>query len=130
MTDDGGLSPAGRLIEQARRDQRPKMSQRKAADLAGISDSRWRQLVAGYQLIRGQHVADDGPPDTLARMARVVGLSPDALRSAGREDAADVLERLETEHRDGPKPLDRLVAIRDEIDSVIAQMRTGERPPP
>ena len=126
-TLDDSRSAAGRIIEEARVAIRPKLSQRKAADRAGISDSRWRQLVMGFQAIRGQVVEDDGPADTLARMAQVVGVCPEQLRAAGRPDAADILERLAG--RDGePDPVAQLVAIRDEISGVIEQLRSAAAP--
>lgn len=60
-----------------------------------MSDSRWRQIIKGYR----QETADirvpvRAPAETLARMADVVGATPDQLREVGREDAADELESL------------------------------------
>jgi hypothetical protein len=85
--------PEGRLIEVAQK--RARISARKAADAAGMSDARWRQIVNGYQSAgAGQVVTVHGPDDTIARMAEVVGVSPAEMREAGRERAAEVLEGL------------------------------------
>ncbi|MBT2453334.1 hypothetical protein [Streptomyces sp. ISL-86] len=67
------------------------MSARKAASQAGLSDARWRQIVSGYQSVSGAHVPVRAPAETLARMAQVVGVSPEQLAEAGREDAAQEL---------------------------------------
>lgn len=85
--------PWGKVIDEARR--RAGLSARKAAEQAGISEGRWRQIVNGYQPAgRGQVVTVEGPDDTVARMAQAVGVSPAELRKAGRERAAVVLEGL------------------------------------
>jgi transcriptional regulator with XRE-family HTH domain len=71
------------------------MSARKAAELAGISDTRWRNIVNGYQAIgQGQSIPIIAPAETLARMARVVGVTGDQLAAAGRADVKDVLTEL------------------------------------
>jgi len=83
--------PWGALITSALR--RGGMSARQAARRAGISEGRWRQISGGYQVVRpGEYVSVRGPAGTLARMAAVAGVSPDELREAGREDAAQALE--------------------------------------
>jgi hypothetical protein len=80
------------LIEAARR--RLKLSIRKAAPQAGISDARWRQITSGYQSVSGEHVPVRAPADTLARMAQVVGVTGDELRRIGRQDAAEALAEI------------------------------------
>lgn len=62
-----------------------------------MSETRWRQISNGYQDVgRGHRVPTVGPPETIARMAQVVGVTPDQLRDAGRADAAGELELLTT----------------------------------
>ncbi len=86
--------PEAQLIERLRTEVRPKLSVRAAARASGISDSRWRQIIKGYrQETATLRVPVRAPADTLARMARAVGATPAQLREAGREDAADELER-------------------------------------
>lgn len=84
-----------KLIERLRTSVRPRLSIRAAAKDAGISDSRWHQIIKGYrQETHDLRVPVRAPADTLARMARTVRATPDQLREAGREDAAIELEEL------------------------------------
>lgn len=65
-------TPEGAIIETHQRQK--GLSSRKAAELAGMSDARWRQIVNGYQSIaKGLKAPVVGPPETIARMAKVVG---------------------------------------------------------
>jgi hypothetical protein len=69
-----------------------KLSAREAARRAGISEGRWRQIAAGYQVVSaGVYAPVHGPAQTLARMAAVVGVTPAQLTEAGRPDAAQAL---------------------------------------
>lgn len=92
-------TPEGALLEQALK--RDKRSARAVAPLAGITDTRWRQIVKGYQSVGGQTVPVIAPAATLARMAEVAGITPDQLREAGRDDAALVLEAMGATKRSG-----------------------------
>jgi transcriptional regulator with XRE-family HTH domain len=95
MTERELQKPWGRLIDQSRK--RAGLSVRKAASAAGISEGRWRQIVNGYQSAGGgQTITVEGPDDTVARMAEVAGVTPDALRESGRARAAQVLEGILT----------------------------------
>lgn len=80
------------LIKEALR--RARLSGRAAARRAGISDARWRQIIAGYQSVGGQRVPVRAPDETIARMAQAAGVTADELRSTGREDAAEILAEL------------------------------------
>ncbi len=85
--------PEGRLIADAA--SRLDLSIREAARRAGISYGRWRQIVMGYQNISpGVYAPVHAPARTVAKMARVVGVTPAQLASAGREDAARTLEEI------------------------------------
>ncbi|MGF0163142.1 hypothetical protein ACQRET_03735 [Streptomyces koyangensis] len=84
--------PEAALIRAATK--RNRISGRKAASLAGISDARWRQIVTGYQSVGGTYVPVKAPADTLARMAQATGVTADELTTAGREDAAAELREL------------------------------------
>lgn len=86
--------PEGRLLGHAAKAS--GRSIRSLAASAGMSDTRWRQIVKGSITAR---VGDEpapvvAPALTLARMAHAVGLSPDDLVQVGRADAAEALERL------------------------------------
>jgi hypothetical protein len=97
--DKPDQSPEGALIERALSVFVPKLTAREAARRAGLSEGRWRQIVSGYQSAgRGSYHAVVAPAATLARMARVVGVTAEQLDSVGRSDAAaylvpDVVER-------------------------------------
>jgi hypothetical protein len=81
-------TPEGELIAKGQR--LTNISTREAARQAGISEGRWRQIVKGYQAVSaGTKVPVTAPPDTLARMANVVGVTPEQLEDAGRLDAAE-----------------------------------------
>lgn len=81
--------PYGELIEQARLDA--GLSKREAARRAGISDAWWRYVTEGHQ----GSTAVPGTADTVAAMARAVGLSPERLEEGGqRKDAADALRAM------------------------------------
>jgi transcriptional regulator with XRE-family HTH domain len=116
----------GKLIEHAMKVKH--LSARKAADLAGMSDSRWRQIVNGYASAGGGRVNPvRGPDETIARMARVTGVTPEQLREADRTDAADLLLTLsgmqaESDWQRTGDALDRLIRMRVEFDEIIAQM--------
>lgn len=83
-------TPEGKLIGEATRAARKSV--RKVADEAGISEGRWRQIVKGYQSVSaGTVVPVKAPAGTLAKMAQVVGVTPEQLIKAGRADAAQAL---------------------------------------
>lgn len=87
--------PESKLIDDLRQAVRPKLSVRSAAAAAGISEGRWRQIIKGYnQISKDTVVPSIAPADTLARMARVVGATPEQLKAAGRDDAAEELVGL------------------------------------
>lgn len=122
----------GKLIQEAMRIR--GLSARKAAKDAGMSDARWRQIVNGYASAgAGQTVAVRAPDDTLARMARVVGVTPQQLTQVGRDSAAETLLTLtgmqaESEWQSVGTALDRLLTIRDQLDRVIEDLRAAPAP--
>ncbi|MEU7092935.1 helix-turn-helix domain-containing protein [Kitasatospora aureofaciens] len=81
--------PEAALLKAALK--RSRISQRAAADQAGISEARWRQITSGYQSVSGTPVPIRAPADTLARMAQAVGITATELTEAGRADAAEKL---------------------------------------
>ncbi|WP_067565958.1 helix-turn-helix domain-containing protein [Nocardia acidivorans] len=78
----------GRLLQTAR--ETAGLSKREAAKRAGISESRWRQLEAGYELIRKQTFPVKTTPETVAQVAASVGASRDELLEAAGFDPAMV----------------------------------------
>ena len=75
----------------------------RAHDGKGVSAAYWRDVERGYGGRRGQRVPTRASARALAAMARVVGVVPPQLASAGREDAARVLE--EVLRREQPAPV-------------------------
>lgn len=76
-------SPEGRLIDDAR--AAAGLSVREAARRTGISNTRWNQIRDGSH----------APAKTIAKMARVAGVTPGQLETEGRRpDAAAVLAGL------------------------------------
>ena len=87
-----------RLIQQAREQALPPLSRRQAAASAGISVSQWSDIERGSKKAGlGTVVPIRATAQTLARMARTVGLTADSLTAAGRADAAAVLQNLDQE---------------------------------
>lgn len=85
--------PEGKLLRAALADL--PFSQREAARRATLSESRWRQIVSGYESKKGIKIPVVGPHGTVARMAHAVGVRPEQLQDAGRDDAAASLRDLE-----------------------------------
>lgn len=105
MSEHPKQLPEGALIADALK--RSRLSARKAAGRAGMSEGRWRQIVKGYQTVSaGTHAPVRGPAETVARMAEVVGVTPEQLEQADRADAADELRTL----LDARAPADDLAA--------------------
>lgn len=75
----------GRLIEDAR--ERSGLSQNEAARQAGMSGTRWRQIVNR----EAPTMTSRRGVRTLARMARVVGVDAGQLAGIGRKDVASEL---------------------------------------
>lgn len=67
------------------------LTQREAADMAGLTLQTWGQVERG---------ADRGKDETVASMAQVVGVTPDQLENVRRNGAADRLRRQLAELHD------------------------------
>ncbi|MEV6344173.1 hypothetical protein [Actinoplanes sp. NPDC051851] len=87
-------TPEGRMIQEWAK--RTGESVRQLAAKAGISDTRWRQIVKGWQpAAGGMKIPVRGNAQTLARMNMAIGRTADALADAGRVDAAEAQLELE-----------------------------------
>ena len=89
--------PEGKIIAAAL--ERSGLSIRKAAERAGISYGRWRQVTTGVQHVSpGEYAAVRAPAATLARMAAAAGVTPEQMEAEGeRPDAAEIM-------RSAPRP--------------------------
>jgi transcriptional regulator with XRE-family HTH domain len=115
-----GRPPEARLIRERR--LRLDLSIREAARRAGFSEGSWRRTEGTRDLTR--------TPDTVARMAQVIGLSPAELEAAGRPDAAAVLTRLPPlamPDADAPVTRQELRALLDRVEELS---RLLPPPPP
>ena len=111
--------PEGKLIADAA--GRRGLSLRKAAEQAGISYGRWRQIVTGYQNVSpGEFAIVHAPPGTLAKMARVVHVTPEQLAAAGRQDAAEAMRDIE------PEPATQLTLVPD-VDGAAGRRQLAEQ---
>ncbi|MEV7871449.1 hypothetical protein AB0P17_36360 [Streptomyces sp. NPDC088124] len=120
--------PEGELIKRAAK--RLRLSGRKAADLAHISEGRWRQIVNGYQTVSaGNHMEVEGPPATIAQMAHPLGISPEQLSAAGRDDAAHELRLLlSAEPRPAEVPAEQKLADLEPWQQQIILGALADRP--
>lgn len=93
------VPPEAALIRQRRRDRLPALSVRDAAAAAtaagvAMSEAGWRSIESGRY---------DGPPDKVAIMAQVVGITADELADVGRrgrrENAVEAARLLEAHLR-------------------------------
>lgn len=100
------------LIAERRRKR--NLSLRRAGDLAGISEARWRQLESGFRPTKIGPAPERAPDRTLARMAAAVGVTPAELRDAGHADAAvllaDYLAERESQDEQYAQDAKRMVA--------------------
>lgn len=93
MPENDYQRPEGKLLGDAMK--RTGKSARKLAPDTGLTDSRLRHIVNGYQPAgQGQKIVVIAPADTLARIARAFGVTADQLENAGRSDAADLLRGM------------------------------------
>lgn len=91
---DNDLTPLGELFEAVRQAMRPKLSQNAAAKAAGTSSTTYRRIISGVSRFGGQDVPFDGSADTVASIARALGVTPEQLEEVGRTDAADELRMV------------------------------------
>ena len=122
--------PEGKLIADAAAAR--GLSIREAARRTGISYGRWRQIVTGVQNISpGVTAPVRAPAATVARMARVAGVTPDELEAEGRRaDAAAALRAMITRDAavrsapgvNGGTPEDS--ALRDILDDARLPLET------
>lgn len=112
MSERPEQRPEGRLIAVALK--RSPLSARKAAEQAGMSEGHWRAIVSGSRSVgRDMWVPVRGPAETLARMAKAVGVTPEQLLEAGRDDAAEELRQLLAETTPPERAQDSSPALAD-----------------
>lgn len=88
---DEDLTPLGELLETARLAKRPKLSQNAVAKAADTSATTYRRIIRGVSRFGGQDVPFEGADETVARIADVLGVTPEQLEQVGRPGAAEEL---------------------------------------
>ena len=72
------------------------LSMRAAARQAGISDSRWRQIEMGYQIVQGKEKPANPSPEMLATIATTVNLPVSDLLLMAGFDESDIPDKPAT----------------------------------
>lgn len=106
----------GEALEAARK--RLGISQNEAARRAGMSGTRWRQIVSGVQSAGGVVVPVRATDEALARMAGAVGLPPEELEAADRADAAALLRG---------SPAEEARRLSAEIEHLVSELPPKDR---
>lgn len=116
-------SAESELLQQALTRRRWKAPQ--LAREVSMSTDWVRVLLRGYRNV-GKGAYEAVVPDAvaLATLAQALGnITEDELVTAGRPDAAKVLEAL-GRAPSGPAVVDRLKRVRDDIDTLIRELRS------
>ncbi|MFJ5532374.1 hypothetical protein [Streptomyces sp. NPDC093261] len=141
MTEHGPPTPPPEavLVRRARLARGLSTAQAASQATTRLGASRWGQIERGYKN-PGEPLR--APADTLAHMAHIVGLTPDRLEEAGRDDAADILREI-LRQQPAPPPYANLTdphervlwemalpedVRRDLIDALRASKRQRELP--
>ncbi|MBB2909288.1 transcriptional regulator with XRE-family HTH domain [Streptosporangium becharense] len=122
MSPQAGSPPEADLIRLARKAR--GMTAKEAADRTPIrlSESRWYHIERGWE---SKTKPVKAPPNTLAHMARVVGVSPERLAEAGREDAAEILREILRLEQQEPASLDAPDDTSSAVDVMDVQTDHG-----
>lgn len=80
-------------MKRHQRNRSPKITSQAAAHQAGVSYGTWRNITRGLRYRNsGEITTYRAEPEVLARVALVLGITPDELRDVDRADAARSLE--------------------------------------
>lgn len=82
--------PEGQLLERAMKGP-PKVSGRRLAELADLSEGRVRQIVNGYKTESGMTLPVVAPAETLARLGNALQLVAEDFEEVGRDDVAEII---------------------------------------
>jgi len=101
---DQELTPLGQLLEHAR-EEVLHLSKRQAALRAGISGTRWKQIVTGVAWRGREPTPVKSTARTIVAMALAVDVDPaEALRVTGMEVSAEGVAAMVREARE-PRPV-------------------------
>jgi hypothetical protein len=103
MPDDV-LTPLGELLEHAR-EKVLHISARQAAARAGISGTRWRQVVTGIAWRGGEATPVRSTARTVVAMALAVEVDPaEALKAAGIDATSEAVQAIVRDARTPKEP--------------------------
>lgn len=122
----------GAAIAEALERKRPRLSQRKAAERAGIHESWWRQVTAGGVRKGDVWVPVKASPETYIDMAEVVGIV-DEVRAMLGDDAPEPQQHFVGEPGDlsDASPVERRLLemiddVRSRLDSIEKRQRDAD----
>ena len=137
---DEDLTPLGELLETARLAKRPKLSQNAVAKAADTSATTYRRIIRGVSRFGGQDVPFEGADETVARIADVLGVTPEQLEQVGRPGAAEELRaarphaRLSQVRIEAPAPpadedpkIERAAELLAEATALLEEIRRERR---
>src|ERR1700728_2046912 len=88
-------TPAGKLLRRERELAVPKLGRPEVAHRAGVDPGTLGNIERGYRHLGNGKVREvAGDADVIAKVARVLNITPQRLREAERDDAADALEEI------------------------------------
>lgn len=122
------MTPLGQLLEEGRAALR--LSGREAARRAGISESRWRQVIAGTQPgPNGTRIAANPRPRTVLAMAIAVDVDGrEALARAGFTQTADEVAALVADLKAEPQGTGGIHGKEFDLLSEVRRIRGLELP--
>lgn len=100
------VTPWGQLLADAR--AASGLSAYKLSQLTGVTDTGIRHIESGVT---------QGRPETIARLAKILNVSPARLRRVDRRDAAHLLEMMLKPPPEPPTLEEQLRAKRDEFEN-------------
>ena len=119
--DNAGTWPLGTYL----REQRGKMSIREAARRADISESRWRQVEAGYQQMSGGvRVAVHPRAETIASMCKAISADVRTGLQLAEHDPDQYAWLLETTPLESDESRAWFTSLpREEREAVLAELQ-------
>lgn len=85
--------PESDLVRRKHKNRVPKLTAHAAAQQSGVSYATWRNITRGLRYRDSGEITTYRPEsEVLARVALVLGITPDELRDVNRHDAARALE--------------------------------------
>lgn len=120
--DEATLEAIRALIDRAQRTHCPKLSVRKAAERAGISEGWFRQVIKGGSDRGGVWAPAHAAPETLLAMAHAVGVYDAVFDMLGDDAPADLPNPINLP----PQGTDQQIRRRQLFAAMVAEDPTLE----